>query len=135
MLPVRAVMPGQSSQLPPAPVTPQAIPEVRIERRGAVPDTGPVGPSVVVNVLHISGATRFSEARLIAVAGFAPGHTLNLSDLRHMAVAITDFYNAHGYVVAQAYLPAQEIKDGAVTIAVIEGRYGAGETAQSVQGP
>ncbi len=121
----QAIVPGQSSQLPPAPVAPQAIPDVRIEHRGAPPETGPVGPSVVVNALHITGATRFSEAQLIAVTGFTPGHEANLSDLRHMAVAITDFYNAHGYVVAQAYLPAQEIKDGVVTIAVIEGRYGA----------
>ena len=40
-----------------------------------------------------------------------------------MAAKITDFYNRNGYFVAQAYLPAQPLTDGAVTIAVIEGRY------------
>ena len=41
-----------------------------------------------------------------------------------MAAKIADYYHRNGYFVAQAYLPAQDIKDGAVTIAVIEGRYG-----------
>ena len=41
-----------------------------------------------------------------------------------MAAKIADHYRRNGYFVAQAYLPAQDIKDGAVTIAVIEGRYG-----------
>ena len=41
-----------------------------------------------------------------------------------MAAKIADHYHTNGYFVAQAYLPAQDIKDGAVTIAVIEGRYG-----------
>jgi hemolysin activation/secretion protein len=119
------IVPGQFSQLPPAPVAQKAIPDIRIQRRAAASDMGPTGPSVLVNSLHITGQTRFSESQLIAATGFTPGRTLSLSDLRRMAVLITDFYNARGYVVAQAYLPAQEIKAGAVTIAVIEGRYGA----------
>jgi hemolysin activation/secretion protein len=41
-----------------------------------------------------------------------------------MAAKIANHYRRNGYFVAQAYLPAQEIKDDAVTIAVIEGRYG-----------
>ena len=40
-----------------------------------------------------------------------------------MAARIADYYNSHGYFVAQAYLPAQALTDGSVTIAVIEGRY------------
>ncbi len=38
-----------------------------------------------------------------------------------MAAKIADYYHRNGYFVAQAYLPAQDIKDGAVTIAVLEG--------------
>lgn len=41
-----------------------------------------------------------------------------------MAAKIADHYRRNGFFVAQAYLPAQDIKDGAVTIAVLEGRYG-----------
>jgi len=41
-----------------------------------------------------------------------------------MATKIGAHYRSNGYIVTQAYLPAQSIKDGVVTIAVIEGRYG-----------
>jgi hemolysin activation/secretion protein len=41
-----------------------------------------------------------------------------------MAARITAHYRANGYFVAQAWLPAQEVKDNAITIAVAEGRYG-----------
>jgi hemolysin activation/secretion protein len=119
------VVPPQVSQLPPAPVTQTAIPDIRIQRPGVASEAGPTGPAVVVSSLHITGETRFSEAELIAATGFTPGRALNLSDLRHMAAQIASFYNVRGYVVAQAYVPAQEIKDGAVTIVVIEGHYGA----------
>jgi hemolysin activation/secretion protein len=117
-------VPAQSSHLPPAPVPDQAIPDVRIEPQKAAPDTGPAGPSVLVNSLHITGCTQFSESKLIAATGFTPGHLVNLSDLRRMAVKITEYYNSRGFIVAQAYVPAQEIADGVVTIAVVEGRYG-----------
>ena len=41
-----------------------------------------------------------------------------------MAGRISDFYNRHGYFLAQAYVPAQEMRDGTITIVVIEGHYG-----------
>jgi len=49
---------------------------------------------------------------------------LDLAGLRLLAGRISAYYNARGYFLAQAYLPAQDIRDGAVTIAVVEGRYG-----------
>jgi hemolysin activation/secretion protein len=118
------VVPGQVSQLPPPPVTQKAIPDIRIQRGNAPSDGGPAGPSVLVNTLRITGQTRFSEASLIAATGFAPGHSLSLSDLRRMAALITNYYNTRGYIVAQAYVPAQQIDNGVVTIVVIEGHYG-----------
>ena len=66
----------------------------------------------------------FSEAELLAVTGFRPESELTLAELRGMASKIALHYHTHGYFVAQAYLPAQDIKNGAVTIAVIEGQYG-----------
>jgi hemolysin activation/secretion protein len=80
---------------------------------------------VVVAVLHVTGQTRFSEATLIAASGFAANRAMGLSDLRELAGRISAYYNRRGYFLAQAYVPAQDVKDGVVTIAVIEGRYGA----------
>jgi hemolysin activation/secretion protein len=61
---------------------------------------------------------------LLALTGFKPGSELTISDLRAMASRIADFYHRKGYFLAQAYLPAQDIKDGIVTIAVMDGQYG-----------
>jgi hemolysin activation/secretion protein len=41
-----------------------------------------------------------------------------------MAAKITDHYHNDGYFLAQAYLPAQDIKNGSVTIALLEGQFG-----------
>jgi hemolysin activation/secretion protein len=85
----------------------------------------PEGAAVQVNSLHVTGNTLFPEDELIAVTGVSPGSALTLPELRNAASAITRFYNRHGYFLAQAYLPEQDINAGAVTIAVIEGHYGA----------
>ncbi|HEY8571480.1 ShlB/FhaC/HecB family hemolysin secretion/activation protein [Phenylobacterium sp.] len=115
---------AQVRQIPPAPTAPKAIPEIRIEGREAPAAATPAGEKILVNALNITGETRFSEAELVAAAGFRPGSQLDLADLRAMASRISAFYNQRGYFVAQAYVPAQDIKDGAVTIAVVEGQYG-----------
>lgn len=66
----------------------------------------------------------YSEAELIKLTNFKPNSELSLSDLRAMAATIANHYQKNGYFVAQAYLPAQDIKNGVVTLAVIEGEYG-----------
>ncbi len=111
-------------QIPRTPEEPKALPDIRVERgqTRAAPDAG--GASMVVRSLRVTGETRFTEAELIAASGFHVGAELDLAGLRGLAARISDFYNRHGYFVAQAYVPAQDIRDGAVTIAVIEGRYG-----------
>lgn len=115
---------GQLQQIPPAPAEPKSIPDIRLERSRPAAEAAPAGARIAVRTLHVTGETRFSEAELIAAADFQSGRELDLASLRAMAVKITDFYNRHGYFVAQAYLPAQTVQDGAVTIAVVEGRYG-----------
>jgi hemolysin activation/secretion protein len=122
--PVGATAGGQFQQIPRAPEPPKSIPDIRVDRGEEPPAATPAGMRVTVTSLHVTGATKFSEAELIAASGFRPGVELDLAGLRAMAARISDFYNRHGYFVAQAYLPAQDIANGAVTIAVIEGRYG-----------
>jgi hemolysin activation/secretion protein len=75
-------------------------------------------------VLRITGQTAFTEVELLTVSGFAPGSDMTLPQLRTLAARISDYYHVRGYFLAQAYLPQQTIENGAVTIAVVEGRYG-----------
>lgn len=115
---------SQIQQIPPAPVLQRAIPEIRIEQGKPPAIPGADSLRFPVRSLRVTGQTLYSEAALVGISGFVPGGDVTLADLRAMASAIANHYHRNGYFVAQAYLPAQDIKDGAVTIAVFEGRYG-----------
>lgn len=119
------ILGGQLQQIPPATLPPRSTPDIRIDRPEAPVDAEAEGARIRVNALRVTGATLFPEAELIAATGFTPGSNLTLAELRNAAAGITRFYNSRGYVLAQAYLPAQGVPDGVVTIAVVEGRYGA----------
>jgi len=115
----------QIQQIPPAPVPPRPAPALpTVAPPAAVADTAAAGPTTRVTSLTLTGQTLFAEAELIAAAGFVPNSDLDLGQLRALAARIAAFYNDRGYFLAQAYLPAQDIEDGVVAIAVIEGRYG-----------
>ena len=115
---------SQIQQIPPAPIPQRTIPEIRIEQGGAPSLPGSDSVRFQVRSLRVTGQTVYSEAELVAITEFRPGSDLTLAELRGMASKIADHYRRNGYFVAQAYLPAQDIKDGAVTIVVLEGRYG-----------
>lgn len=110
--------------IPAPPRPPKSLPRIKIEQHKAAPEAPAQNVKIVVTRLHVTGETVFSEAELIAVTGFVPGSKLSLTELQAMAEKITDFYRKHGYFLGQAYLPAQEIRNGEVTITVIEGKYG-----------
>jgi hemolysin activation/secretion protein len=114
----------QMLQIPQPPALQQQSLNLEVEGPATAARSGADGGTKVqVDHLRLTGQTLFSEAELIAATGFVPGRDHNLSDLRAIAAEITRFYNRHGYFLAQAYLPAQEISDHALTIAVVEGRY------------
>ena len=115
----------QIQQIPQPPMVEKPAPDMLIDKPVIPVEADIAGPKVSVNSLRVSGGTLFSEEQLIAATDFRPGSELNLSDLRNLAARITRYYNGRGYFLAQAYLPAQDIEGGVVTISVIEGRYGA----------
>ena len=116
---------GQLQQIPPSALPQRPAPDIRIERPEPSADAAAEGARIRVDALRVTGATLFSEAQLVVATSFTPGRDLTLPELRNTAAQITRFYNDHGYVLAQAYLPAQDVVGGTVTIAVVEGRYGA----------
>jgi len=115
---------GQLQQIPPAPAPEKKPPVLQFERPTAADDGVTGGATVRVDTVRVTGNSLFSDSELIAAANVRPGSILSLSDLRGAAARIAGHYNMRGYILAQAYLPAQDIKDGIVTIAVVEGRYG-----------
>lgn len=94
---------------------PQPADEIR------APDVA--GPRVKIARFDIEGATLIPVAELQeAVAGLV-GSEASLADLQRAAGQITALYRERGFFLARAYVPAQEIRDGAVRIAVLEGAY------------
>ena len=115
---------SQLQQIPPSPIPPKSLPQVDLGRTEAPAQVPSDDARMRVNRLSITGAQAYPEADLLALTGFQPGREMSLAALRDMASKIADFYHRNGYFVAQAYLPAQDIQEGGVTIAVLEGQYG-----------
>lgn len=82
------------------------------------------GKRFQVHSFRFVGNTVFPVRRLKQVVERYLDLELNLYDLNVAADSVTEFYHDRGYSLARAVIPAQEVKDGVVTIAVIEGRVG-----------
>lgn len=102
----------------------KSTPEIRIEQGKTPIAPAAEGQAILIKHIRVTGARMYPEAALLALTGFAGQRQLTLSELRVMASKISSHYRKHGYFLAHAYLPAQDIRDGTVTIAVLEGRYG-----------
>lgn len=84
----------------------------------------PGGATVRVEGFTLSGNETIGDAQLLPLLDDLKGRELGLAELQAGVARITAYYRAQGYVLARAYLPAQEVGDGRVRIAVLEGRYG-----------
>ena len=82
------------------------------------------GEQVELRSVSFSGNTRYSQAQLQALLAGAMGKRHDLAALRDLANQVSEFYHAGGYPFASAYLPVQPMQDGALQIAVVEGKYG-----------
>ena len=107
-------------QQAPAAPTPQAAPLQRIEEGQDVGKTGEA--TVSVKAITITGNSELPTAQLQPLVSSLVGTEQTLTQLNAAARRITAYYRNQGFAVARAYLPAQDITDGTVTIAVIEGR-------------
>lgn len=115
---------SQMQQLPAVPSLPGTVPRVVVTPSATKMEEPERGVAFVAQQLNVLGASVYTQDELLRVAEFQPGQQINLKALYVMAEKITQYYRRHGFFVARAYLPAQEVKDGVVTIAVLEGHYG-----------
>lgn len=84
----------------------------------------PADIRVHVSSLRITGSQVFSAAELEGLVADLIGGDHSLAELEQGAMRITRHYRDAGYLLARAYLPAQEISNGVVVIQVLEGRLG-----------
>lgn len=82
------------------------------------------GQTIAVNRFRIIGQEVFPESELTALLGDGVGKELTLGELNERAGRISRYFREHGYLVARAFLPAQESREGEITIEVMVGKYG-----------
>jgi len=121
------VTPGAGSMLQQVQQSaPEAVPtsntglSLHVQNTGTLPATTPIA----LNHIQITGNSSFSADRLHALVSDAEGKTLSLAQIGALAERITAYYHAHGYPLARAIIPAQDIQNGVVKIQVVEARYG-----------
>jgi hemolysin activation/secretion protein len=117
------VLQGAQTALPQPPGS--QLPNVTITNGSdtATSDTG--GPTVTVASFTITGADVVKPGVLTGIIQDSVGKSLTLGQLREAAARLTRYLRAHGYLVARAYVPDQQVVGGVVAINVIIGRYGA----------
>ncbi|MFG6430116.1 ShlB/FhaC/HecB family hemolysin secretion/activation protein [Roseateles sp. LYH14W] len=111
-------------QLKPAqpPMPAPANTGLRVQQGSA--ESLPASQPFAVRQVRIIGNTLVDTATLHALVAAAEGRSLTLQQLEDLARHITAHYQARGYLVSQAIVPAQTIKDGIVTLQVVEARLG-----------
>jgi hemolysin activation/secretion protein len=126
--PVYAARPDSGTALedakPPAVQPPVAkAPSITVEDRE--PSVSADGQQkILVKGFRFGGELPLPEGELLNLIQREAGQEITLSDLNKLAVRVTQHLHKQGYLVALAYISAQDIKDGIVEIAVIPGKYG-----------
>jgi hemolysin activation/secretion protein len=107
-------------QQAPAIAAPQAAPLRQPRTAAEAAQEGAV--KAMVKSIAITGNQELPTTELQPLVADLVGREQSLSQLNAAARRLTAYYRSRGYAVARAYLPAQDITRGAVTIAIIEGR-------------
>jgi len=87
--------------------------------------TAPAKAPFILKKVTIIGNESFTDEILHSLVAGAEGTEQNLAQLGQLAARITQFYQDQGYSIVRAILPAQTVRQGTVTIQVIEAKYGA----------
>lgn len=109
---------------PPATAQPSARIEKETDAAEETPALPAGGPGIKVTGFVVSGNRSLQASALQAELQQFVGRELDFAGLGKAAAKLTAYYRAQGYLVARAYLPAQEIRDGVVTIGIREGVIG-----------
>ena len=79
---------------------------------------------ILITSIIFEGNTVIKSAELAAAVKDYIDQPLTMEEMGELTDQITLVYQEKGYILARAYLPEQEIKEGTLKIAVAEGRIG-----------
>ena len=79
-------------------------------------------PQFKVNEIIFEGNTKVKTASLNTLAESIIGQDIYFEDLLRVAKKITKYYQAKGFLTSYAFIPSQNIKNGVVTICIVESK-------------
>lgn len=100
-------------------------PRIDLQPRAEMKSEDDTKVKIKVERISIVGNKSIPEADLLDVArapGGVVGREMTLAELKQLAAYITQQYRSEGFGLAWAYIPVQDVKNGVVEIAVVEGR-------------
>ena len=120
VLPPNAGQVLRDTQRPVTPSAPAARPTLSVPDEKD-PSADP-GQKVTLRAIRIEGAVHLPVADLQPLVADLTGREVTLTDLRAGARRITAYYRSHGFVVARAFIPAQDVAEQTLVIQVLEGK-------------
>jgi hemolysin activation/secretion protein len=101
----------------------QKKPPVIIEEKKE-PQKGPVtaAAKILVKKFKVEGNTLISTKEINSIVAPFEGKELTLEELRNVGDLVTARYRDKGYIIANAFIPKQVIKENVVKIEIIEGK-------------
>jgi hemolysin activation/secretion protein len=108
--------------------TPMTITTPAVERPTTPPP--PTGPRSVdtikipIKAFQLVGVKAFTEREVLFILQDGVGKELTFSELALLVQKVTQYYREHGYPLARAFIPPQNIVNGKIQINVSEGELG-----------
>jgi hemolysin activation/secretion protein len=117
-----AVRQGEEARQPPLPSTAvsPALPQL-VEPRLTLKDK----ETLFVRVIQVEGPNLVPETEVRAILAPYENRPLTMARIYEAADKITTLYRERGYLVAKAYVPAQDARGGVLRFKVVPGQYGA----------
>src|SRR5215813_1198882 len=82
------------------------------------------GETLFVRTFVVEGPSLVDEAEVRAILAPYQSRKLTLAQIYEAADKVTTLYRNQGYLVAKAYVPAQDARSGKLKLKLVPGRYG-----------
>lgn len=115
--------PGSILQQTRPPAALPAAPGVVLDLPAPTVQAGQAAVPIAVQRIQIRGATLLPAEALAELVQDLVGQTKTLGEINEAVLRITRYYREQGHALAYAYLPAQTIRNGEISIAIVEPRY------------
>lgn len=99
-------------------------PEIPVIVQEEKPLSLPDGEKLFVKEFKLDGALQADEVELAALLAPYRNRGLTMAEITEAANKLTIFYRNRGYLVAKAYVPRQDARDGILLIRIVLGTYG-----------